>query len=100
MNHLPLELENIILDYKYQLESTEKFNKVIVEINKNCIFNRSQKIEFSFGFVLYRVSKFKINDEGLNEVFDAVYKINGDRICISDNLEDFFNITSITEERY
>ena len=32
MNQLPLEIENIIMDYYYQLEHTDKFIKCIYEI--------------------------------------------------------------------
>lgn len=31
---LPLDLENIILDYNYQLNHTEKFNNVLKEMDK------------------------------------------------------------------
>jgi len=34
MNCLPKELEDIILDYKYQIEHTQKFKKCLETINK------------------------------------------------------------------
>ena len=34
MEQLPTDLQNIIMDYKYQLEVSEKYQKVINEINR------------------------------------------------------------------
>ena len=42
MDHLPLELEHIILDYEYQLEHVNKFKNVVDAIKDlRCIYERS-----------------------------------------------------------
>lgn len=82
MENLPIVLKNIILEYKQQLDITEKYNKCVLEINKiryflwdnideNLTNNISLRNHTSYtleqmypGFIL-EVQ----NDEGLNVIF-------------------------------
>ena len=56
MNTLPLCLENLVLDYKYQLEHTEKFKKTLTKIKKITHYynNHSDK---NYGSILYEKDK-------------------------------------------
>ena len=74
MNTLPIELENIIIDYKYQLEIKERKQKLHLELFK--------KME-SRDIIYHRVSHYSYYDE-VNDTFhnntifnSSVYSPNG-----------------------
>ena len=96
MNFLPKEIENIILDYKYDLEKTEKLSKCLKELINTvkyvyCNINIC-RLDNSFFRVqsscIYRNGKYTAYEHNTNELM--IIK-EGDLIAtILDNNVDFF----------
>jgi len=91
MNCLPKELEDIILDYKYQIEHTHKFKKCLEEINKI-----EYKIEYDDYHSVYRGIRENTHYFYFNGLFE-IEQYAGRCDCISIREGEKYEIES---ERY
>ena len=60
MNHLPKDIEDLIIDYRNQLEKTEKFDKVVKELKSvvRCVNSVAWNETSGFGVACVSIDKF------------------------------------------
>ena len=83
MNQLPLCLEEIILDYKYQLETTDKYKKVLQEIKgmhysiigegRTLKSIRNMKNKKMKHYYTYGITNFLMSESISHDSFKSVY---------------------------
>jgi len=83
MNFLPKEIEDIIVDYKNQLEYTEKYDKVIGELN-NTLKHYSIKND-----IVYLITEKRPNDFTIAK---DIIRIDRDELRVLDKRIRYRNI--------
>lgn len=76
---LPIEIQNIIIDYKYQIENEEKrkmLNKEFKIIIKNTIENMQEYINYYLIYENIKISKRMLEERYLDFIFSNIKEIN------------------------
>ena len=98
LSFLPLELENIILNYKYQIDKTEKHDRCMKELKDNLIYYKNNSW-LSLYHTKDRVREIKT--ERCNEIRFRNYSIDNIRKGIMTNIKKSkYNSVKITQSYF
>ena len=102
MNNLPKDLQDIVYEYKQQLEYTSKFNKCIEKIEEidykidtifpGCSYSYRTDETIIIKYHYYRSEEITPNDDGLFLDHNSLY--------VHHKYDDYFHIVFMIEENH